>query len=498
LKAISYARFSTDRQSESSVDDQLKACREYARARGWTVIAEYSDHGISGAALGNRPGALEAIAAVGPGDVLLITDLSRLSRSQDLAPLLSRMRHRGARAIGVQDGFDSESRTARMQAGMSGIMSEEFRSMIADRVHAALEYRARDGRSTGGKAYGNAELVREIFERFAAGETLKVIAGDLNRRGIPSPGASWKARSNPRGKWLVSALHALLRNEKYIGREVWNRSKWIKDPDTGKRIRRERPESEWIVRECAPMVDRETWNAVQARFKTMTPQSRTARYLLSGILECGVCGSKLVISGGAQRRYRCGAHHQGGVHACTNAHSFPMKIAEDMILEPVMQDMLSDAAIALGVKALKEERPVRTRTPVNHELRELERLVEAGILSAEVAAPSIEAARRKNQDSVTVVDFTAPRPTAAEWREYVMNMRTVLQGQDIVAARDALRELVGPISCVPAGDDHVKATMAAGLDSVQATLSARQVMLRTGTGSGIYCGSGGPLRYLSV
>lgn len=87
-------------------------------------------------------------------DVLVVVDLSRLSRSQDLAPLLSRFRHRGVRVIGVRDGFDSEARTARMQAGLSGLMSEEFRAMIADRTHAALESRAKGRRPTGGRAYG--------------------------------------------------------------------------------------------------------------------------------------------------------------------------------------------------------------------------------------------------------------------------------------------------------------------------------------------------------
>src|SRR5690606_15225566 len=132
-------------------------------------------------------------------DVLLVMDLSRLSRSQDLPGMLLRLRHRGVRVIGVQDGFDSESRTARMQAGLSGIMSEEFRTMIADRTRSALEMRATDGRPTGGKAYDDPAIVREIFQRFADGESLRSIANDLNRRGVPSPGAGWKPRARPRG-----------------------------------------------------------------------------------------------------------------------------------------------------------------------------------------------------------------------------------------------------------------------------------------------------------
>jgi hypothetical protein len=67
------------------------------------------------------------------------------------------------------------------------------------------------------------------------------------------------------GRWLISALHAILHNERYIGRVVWNRSVWVKDPDSGKRVRRERPRSEWIVNEGPALIDEHTWQRSQAR-----------------------------------------------------------------------------------------------------------------------------------------------------------------------------------------------------------------------------------------
>jgi DNA invertase Pin-like site-specific DNA recombinase len=142
MRTVIYARYSTERQSDASIADQLRVCREYVASRGWLVASEHCDEGISGAALGNRLGVQQALAALTAGSALIVTDPSRLSRSQDLAPLLTRLRHRGVRVIGVQDGFDSDSRTARMQAGLSGIMSE-FRAMVADRIRSALEMRTR-------------------------------------------------------------------------------------------------------------------------------------------------------------------------------------------------------------------------------------------------------------------------------------------------------------------------------------------------------------------
>ena len=478
MRVIAYARFSTEHQSERSIQDQLRVCRDYAHGQGWTVAAEYSDEGISGAALGNRPGVRAALAALDGGGVLLINDLSRLSRSQDLAPLITRLRHRGVRVIGVQDGYDSDSRTARMQAGLSGIMSEEFRAMIGDRTRSALEMRAREGRPTGGKAYSDPLIVPEIFARFAAGESLKAIASDLNRRGIPSPGANWKARNGTRGRWLVSALHALLRNELYVGRKVWNRSRWVKDPDTGKRLRRERPESEWVITTCQPMIDAATWSKVQARLShRRTGKGGKPRYLLSGLLECALCGSRLIVVGGSQRRYVCGQHHAGGPHACANSTGIPRLVAEEYILAPVVDDLLSPAAIAEGVRLLREARTAAERPTVNREVAELERLVREGLVSAELIAPSLAAARRRA--AVERNAETLPWPSESAWRAAVAAMKDILAGDDVSAAREALRELIGPIRCTPDGV-HVIAEM-----------QTRQVWLMTGTGVGIRDGSGG-------
>lgn len=470
-----YARFSTDRQSETSIADQWSACEDYARKYGLEVRGRYSDEGISGSALGNRPGAQAALDALRPGGTLLVTDLTRLSRSQDLAPLLSRLRHRGVRVVGVQDGYDSDSRTARMQAGMSGIMSEEFRAMVADRTRFALSARAREGRPTGGRAYDNAQIVREIFGRFAGGESLRAIASDLNRRGVPSPGANWRRVSRRRdGRWLVSAVRSILTNERYAGRVVWNRSQFVKDPDTGRRMRRLRPQSEWIVTDCEPVVDEVTWNAAQARFRHRE-HGGVRRYLLSGLLTCEECGGKLIVAGGSQRRYVCGSRHAGGPYACSNALSVPRETAERLILAPVVDDLLSGPAIEEGVRALRRERAAAERhNPASIEVDELERLVREGVLSPDTAAPAIAAARAK-----AAATSSLPWPSERVWRETVANLRDVLLGEDIDAARDALRGILGAIPCAPAEDGK----------HLVARLTARQVMLATG--NGIWIGSGG-------
>lgn len=480
--AAIYARYSTERQSESSITDQLRVCSDYAVRQGWEVGPQYTDEGISGAAFGNRPGAqaLEQFALAGSCNVILVTDLTRLSRSSgDLSKFIDRMRFRKVRIVGVQDGYDSLSRTARMQAGLSGIMSEEFRAMIADRTRSALSIRAEAGQSTGGRAYGyrdhEGEIVKEVFRRYAAGESLKVIVSDLNRRSVPSPGATWRRTERAaHGRWLVSALHALLQNERYVGRLIWNRSAWHKDPDTGKRHRVERPPSEWVIQEIEPLIDQDTWGSVQARFSpTGSGRGGVPRYLLSGLLECAICGSKFIVYGGSQHRYICGTRHAGGEHACSNGLSVKRDIAEQMILKHVLDQLLSPEAIS---QALKEMRAAarELQPSVDPQVAELERLVREGILSREIAAPALAEAKRRSQPVVT------PIPSERLWRESVASMREVLQGDDVPAAREILREILGQIPLAPREDDHLVATV-----------QSQQVMLSTGTGRRV--GSGGAI-----
>jgi site-specific DNA recombinase len=244
-RAAIYARFSTDKQSESSIADQVRVCTEWCVKNGAPVAAAFEDQGISGAVIGNRPGLQAALAA--QVEVLVVMDLTRLARSQaDLPKLIDRLVFRGVRVVGVQDGYDSARKGHKLQAGLTGIIGEAFREMIAEKTYSALESRAQRGAATGGVAYGyregEAATVCRIFEMYADGWSPRAIATRLNAEGVSSLGASWK-RSKRRkdGKWLASAIAGdskrgtgILNNEVYIGRMVWNRSKWTKDPDTGK------------------------------------------------------------------------------------------------------------------------------------------------------------------------------------------------------------------------------------------------------------------------
>lgn len=361
MRAVTYSRFSTDRQNESSIADQERVCAEYVTREGWHVIERYSDQGISGAALGNRPGALRLMEAALARrfDVLLVADLSRLSRSNgDLSKMIDRLVSKGVRVIGIGDGYDSARKGHKLQAGLSGIIGEAFREMVKDRTYAALESRAKDKRPTGGRAYGyregkindsEAAIVREIFGRSADGATFRTIAGELNSRNVPSPGSTWRRETRRARGWMGSGVRVILLNERYRGVVHWNTSEWRKDPDTGKRLRVERPRSEWITHtdEALRIVSDALFERVQRRFRPPAGDSRIRsghgpKYLLSGLLRCSVCDAYYVGVNG--KEYGCSTHRDGG--PCSNRVRVRRDRAEEVLLGKLRRDLLSPESVA--------------------------------------------------------------------------------------------------------------------------------------------------------
>ena len=174
--------------------------------------------------------------------------------------------------------------------------------MISERTFSAMESRARERVSTGAKCYGyttepidpndpnsrkrtvtvpnQAKIVREIFEHYAEGMTQLAIAQDLNRRGVPSPGSTWKRQSRRCNGWMASGIRVIVNNIRYTGMIRWNTSKWVKDPDTGKRKRFARPRSEWKEYQDEPLriVSDELFERVQRRSRdTSNPDRRLKR-----------------------------------------------------------------------------------------------------------------------------------------------------------------------------------------------------------------------------
>lgn len=500
MKIAIYARYSTDRQNESSIADQNRICGEYADDNGMTVVETFTDEGISGAALGNRPGALKLMETTLAGqiDVVIVADLSRLSRSMgDLPKMIDRLVVRGIRVIGVQDGYDSNRRGHKLQAGLSGIVGEAFRDMIRERTYSALESRAKEQRPTGGKSYGyttapinpddpdnkkrdvivpkQAEIVREIFELYGSGATQKAIAKELNERGVPSPGSSWKREKRRCRGWMASGVRVIVNNVRYSGLIRWNMSEWIRDPDTGKRLRRKRPRSEWMEyqNESLRIVSDELFEQAKRRSQIIAnPDKRLkhggkAKYLLSGLLKCNDCGANYILT--SKMSYQCSGSVGG---SCANKVRVRRDEAETKILDPVRQELLSPERVELMAQEI--EKRVREHyqqlseksTPaeiqkIDARIERLRERLSAGDpdLEPDELQLAINAAERKHREIVEAqpaarqsAKILTVVPRAA--RAYCQQIERGL-GEDpreAAKARIVLRDLLGPIRLCPGKD----------------------------------------------
>ena len=209
LRCAIYARISSDRQSPTSIVDQLRKCREYASRQGWVILEEriYTDEAICGASI-EREGLQRILAAANsaarPFDCILIDDTSRLTRKlADALNLYERLTFAGVRLVAVSQGVDSESAQAELLIGVHGLIDAVYCRELAQKTHRGMEGLALRGLHTGGRCFGyrsvkdgnggarlevnepEAEIVRRVFGLCVdSGYSLKRISHTLNAEGV--------------------------------------------------------------------------------------------------------------------------------------------------------------------------------------------------------------------------------------------------------------------------------------------------------------------------
>jgi len=497
-----YARYSSDQQREASIEDQLRLCRLHAEKQGWTVAESYQDRAVSGASL-IRPGiqALLADALHGRFEAVLAEALDRISRDQeDVAGVFKRMAFAGVKIVTL-----SEGEITHLHVGLKGTMNALFLKDLADKTRRGLRGRIEAGKAGGGLCYGydvvkrsdaagepvrgerrinevEAKIVRCIFREFAAGKSPRAIALGLNREGVPGPfGKAW-GDTTIRGH--ASRGNGILNNELCVGRLVWNRQRFIKDPSTGKRVSRRNPEAEWIRTEVPELriVDDALWQAVKARqaelaklFEATTIGVREARakrfnmarrpvYLLSGLLTCGCCQGKYGII--MNDRFGCLNHHRRGT--CSNNRTIRRPVIEQRVLSGLTDRLVSAEAVAEAVRAYHEEmnrqnhaRRAQTDADcqvlpkIERALKGIMAAIEDGMYQPAMKARMAELERQKAEIEARLRDAPANLPdvnpnVAEVYRRKIERLADALaDSQANQEAASAIRSVIGDVVLTP-------------------------------------------------
>ena len=389
-RAALYARYSSDQQRAASIDDQFRVCREHAERSGWTVAGGYRDAATSGASMILRPGIQTLLedARRGAFDIVVAEALDRVSRDQaDVAALYKHLQFAGVMIVTLAEGEINE-----LHVGLKGTMNALFLKDLAAKTHRGLRGRVEQGRSGGGLCYGydvvkatdntgepvrggrtvneqESAVVRRVFGDFAAGVSPRAIARRLNDEGIPGPSGKLWNDSTIRGH--AKRGTGLVNNELYIGRLIWNRLRYVKNPETGKRVSRLNPPEAWIIKEVPELriVDDALWQAVKERQGALAEKHATViaavreananrlngthrpRHLLSGLLECGVCGGPYSMRG--QDRYGCSNHIMNA--SCSNSRGIRRTILEERVLAGLREKLMAPEAAAEAMRAWAAE-----------------------------------------------------------------------------------------------------------------------------------------------
>ena len=305
-------------------------------------------------------------------DVVLAESLDRFSRDQeDTAGLFKRLTFAGVNIVTLAEGDITH-----LHIGFKGTMNALFLKDLAEKTHRGLRGRVEDGKSAGGLCYGyrvvkalNAGTVttgeREIdpargrgrrahlprLRRGRVAEADREEPESRRRRRVRSAAPGVRARSTATRKRGTGILN----NELYVGRLVWNRLRYVKNPDTGKRVSRLNPTSEWMSKDVPELriVPDELWTAAKSRQKQTRHAMKTAgaigvakrpQYLFSGLTKCGVCGAGFIMSG--KNRLGCfGARDQG---RCDNH----LTIRRDEVEARVLKSAAGQAAAPGSVRGV--------------------------------------------------------------------------------------------------------------------------------------------------
>lgn len=286
MNVVIYARYSCERQTEQSIEGQLRECEEFAEKHDMTIVDTYIDRAISGTSTNHREAFLKMIADSEKHtfEGVLMYKMDRFARNRyDSAVYKAKLKKNGVRVYYAKEQIPEGPEGIILESLLEG-MAEYYSAELSQKIKRGMRENALKGKATGGStAIGYkitpdktfaidedyADVVRHIFRSYARGERVEDICRDLNEKGIRTPRG---CLFNP------SSMRKMLQNEKYIGVYV---CKDIRLEDA-----------------IPPIIDKSLFHEVQQILakNRKAPARAKAKvdYLLSGKAYCGKCGNGLV------------------------------------------------------------------------------------------------------------------------------------------------------------------------------------------------------------
>lgn len=433
MNVVIYARFSCKRQTEQSIEGQLKICYEYAAAHNYTVVGEYIDRAQSGTS-DNRLDFQRMItdSEKHTFEGVLVYQLDRFARNRyDSAIYKAKLKKNGVRVFSAKENI-TEDASGILVEGLLESMAEYYSVELAQKINRGLTINAEKCLSNGSNPglgfkvnkkdrtfyidEAEAEIVREIYERYARGEPKTEIIRDLNRRQVKT------SIGNP---FSLTSLTRLLSNKRYIGYYLYS----------GKETPGGMPR---IIEDDLYYRVQEILNRnKRAQAKTKGDDA----YILTTKLFCGHCKEMMI---GV-----CGTGKSGAVYhyyVCKSARkkkcekkSIGKQLIEDLVINECLK-MLTDEKMQYIAKRISEE---CNRNPDNLSIKNLK----SSIKEIDGAIENMWLSIEKGGDAVALTERINRRQAEKEELEEQLaieqNKRVILSEAQILAFLNYVCEMPG-------------------------------------------------------
>ena len=393
-----YTRVSTIEQSEEgySIDEQERLLMSWAEKNNYEVYKCYSDRGISGKDIKNRPALKELLkdAEEKKFDMVISWKINRISRKlADVLKIVDILEKNDITFKSYSEPFETDTPAGKMQFQMMALIGEFERGTIAQNVKMGMCAKAKAGEWCGGRVLGydlipvenqegakrrktkltineiEARSVRLIFNEYSNGKGYKAITNQLNKLGY---------KTKKGNDFSVGSIREILTNPVYIGKVRYNvRQNWSEK-------RRRNINANPIITDGVhePIIDEVLWDKVQAIMESKKGKpSRIydGEYPLTGILRCPKCGAGMVISrttnklaDGTKKRiayYCCGAWKNKGTSVC-NSNTIRVDKANEYVFNKISELLSNEKMVKSIVNNINKERHKK----INPAKKELERI----------------------------------------------------------------------------------------------------------------------------